>query len=115
MRTFWRTVDRRLLRDVTAISLAVGFVGVSFGAIAVASGVPAWAVVAMSTLVFAGGSQFLAVGLLAAGSPIAAIVGGLLLNARHLPFGLAVADVLAGSWARRMLGAHLLIDESVAF
>ena len=112
MRTFWRT---GLLRDVAAISLAVGFVGVSFGAIAVASGVPWWAVVAMSTLVFAGGSQFLAVGLLAAGSPIAAILGGLLLNARHLPFGLAVADVLAGPWSRRLVGAHLMIDESVAF
>ena len=119
MRTFWRTptvpFDPRLLRDVGAISLAVGFVGISFGAIAVASGVPWWAVIAMSTLVFAGGSQFLAVGLLAAGSPIAAILGGLLLNARHLPFGLAVADALAGSWARRLVGAHLLIDESVAF
>src|SRR5690606_26333849 len=33
---------------------------------------------------------------LAAGSPVAAILGGLLLNARHLPFGLAVADIVAG-------------------
>jgi predicted branched-subunit amino acid permease len=37
------------------------------------------------------------------------------LNARHLPFGFAVADVLGERWRTRLLGAHLLIDESVAF
>jgi len=115
MRTFWRTVEPRLARDVAAVSVAVIVVGVSFGAIAVASGTPTWAVVAFSVFVFAGGSQFLAVGLVAAGNPIAAILGGLLLNARHLPFGLAIADVLGGGWGRRLIGSHLLIDEAVAF
>lgn len=115
MSTFWRTVDRRLVRDVLAIGAAVGFVGLSYGAIAVAAGVPAWAVVTMSLFVFAGGAQFMAVALLAAGSPVAAILGGLLLNARHLPFGLAIADVLSGPRVRRVVGAHLMVDESVAF
>jgi len=103
------------VRDIAAIALAVGFVGLSYGAIATASGLPTWAVIAMSVAVFAGGSQFMAVGMLAAGSPIAAILGGLLLNARHLPFGMAVADVLAGGWGRRLAGTHLMVDESVAF
>lgn len=115
MRTLWRTAGRRLVRDILALSVAAAFIGLSYGAIAVASGVPAWAVISMSLLVFAGGSQFLAVALLAAGSPVAAVLGGLLLNARHLPFGLAVADVLAGSRPQRLIGAHLMIDESVAF
>jgi 4-azaleucine resistance transporter AzlC len=115
MRTLWRTADRGLLRDIAAIALAVVFVGLSYGAIAVASGVPAWAVVAMSVFVFAGGSQFLVIGMFAFGGPVAAIVGGLLLNARHMPYGMAIADVLAGSWSRRLAGSHLLIDESVAF
>src|SRR5882757_7075919 len=115
MRTFWRTVDRALVRDVAAILLAVVFVGMSYGAIAVASGMPGWAVATMSVAVFAGGSQFLVVGMFALGNPVAAIVGGLLLNARHLPYGLAIADALAGGWGRRLVGSHLLIDESVAF
>src|SRR5688572_19931893 len=115
MRTFWRTLDRRLVRDVGAISAAVGFVGLSYGAIAVAAGMPNWAVIAMSLFVFAGGAQFMAVALVAAGSPFAAILGGLLLNARHLPFGLAVADVMAGGWGRRLVGTHIMVDESVAF
>jgi 4-azaleucine resistance transporter AzlC len=113
--TFWRTVDRGLVRDVLAISVAVGFVGLSYGAIAVAAGLPVWAVIAMSVFVFAGGAQFMAVALLAAGAPVAAVIGGLLLNARHLPFGLAIADVFGDRRASKLVGAHLMVDESVAF
>jgi 4-azaleucine resistance transporter AzlC len=113
--TFWRTLGGRLARDIAAVSLAVAFVGLSFGAIATATGLPPWAVVAFSLFVFAGGSQFVAVALVAAGNPVAAIVGGLLLNARHLPFGMALADVLATGWPRRLLGTHLMVDEAVAF
>jgi 4-azaleucine resistance transporter AzlC len=87
----------------------------SFGAIAVAAGLPAWAVIMMSLVVFAGGSQFMAVGLVAAGNPFAAVFAGLLLNARHLPFGLAMADAVGTGWRRRLIGSHILIDESVAF
>jgi branched chain amino acid efflux pump len=115
MRTAQRTQDRALVRNVAAIGVAVVAIGVSFGAIAVAAGMPAWAVVAMSTLVFAGGAQFMAVGLIAAGNPIAAVLAGLLLNARHLPFGLAVADAIGPGRGARLLGSHLMVDESVAF
>jgi predicted branched-subunit amino acid permease len=52
---------------------------------------------------------------LGGGSPVAAVVAGLVLNARHLPFGFAVADVLDGRWWTRLLGAHVMVDESVAF
>jgi len=114
-RTVDPQVDRTLLRDVAALGGAVTVIGVSFGAIAVAAGLPGWAVVAMSVLVFAGGSQFIAVGMLAAGSPLAAVTGGLLLNLRHLPFGLVVADLLGSSRRARLVGSHLMVDESVAF
>jgi 4-azaleucine resistance transporter AzlC len=117
MRTADRTAapDRGLVRDVLAISVACCAVGVSFGAITVAAGLPAWVVPAMGVLVFAGGAQFLAVGLMAAGNPVAAVLGGLLLNARHLPFGLAVAGAVGDGWPARLIGSHLMIDESVAF
>ncbi len=107
--------DRSLLRDVGAFGVAVGAVGVSFGAIAVASGLPPWLTVLMSVIIFAGGSQFMAVGLFAAGSPLAALFAGLLFNARHLPFGLAIGDTLGPRRWQRVLGAHLMVDESVAF
>jgi 4-azaleucine resistance transporter AzlC len=116
MRSIWRTLDRALLRDILAIAAAVSAVGASFGAISVASGLPLWLPSVMSVLVFAGGSQFLMVGVLGAGgSPIAAVLGGLVLNARHLPYGIAVADAIGRGRLARLIGSHLLIDESVAF
>ena len=115
MRTLSRTPhDRRLLRDAAAIAAAMIAVGASFGAIAIAYGLPTWVPFVMSTLVFAGGSQFLAVGLIAA-NPLAAVFAGLLLNARHLPFGLAVSSTIGPRLRHQLVGSHLMTDETVAF
>ncbi|MGW0756423.1 AzlC family ABC transporter permease [Streptomyces sp. NPDC002814] len=106
-----------LVRDSALVWLASGVVGVSFGAVSVAGGLPVWVPVVMSLVVYAGSAQFSAVGvLLAGGGPFAAAATGLLLNTRTAAFSLAVADVL-GSRSRlaRFLGAHLVTDETVAF
>jgi 4-azaleucine resistance transporter AzlC len=114
-----RSSDRTTMndaRDALALAVAVSVVGVSFGALATAAGVPLLITMAMSLLVLAGGAQFLAVAIIAAGGgPVAAVAGGLLLNLRHLPYGLAVADVVGDRWPAKVFGAHLLIDEVVAF
>ncbi|MFF5992265.1 AzlC family ABC transporter permease [Prauserella flavalba] len=116
MRSIWRTLDRGLARDIALVCLADAVVGVSFGAITVSSGLPLWLPMLLSLVVFAGAAQFMFVGLVASGgNPIAAVVAGLLVNARHLPFGFAVGDVLGDRWARRIAGTHLMIDETVAF
>jgi 4-azaleucine resistance transporter AzlC len=116
MRSIWRTLDRNLARDIGLVCLADLLVGVSYGAIAVGSGFPIWAPMLLSVVVFAGASQFMFVGIIAAGgNPVAAVVAGLLANARHLPFGFALGDVLGEKWASRLAGSHLMIDESVAF
>lgn len=115
MRSIWRTLDPGLARDIGLVLLAVAVVGISFGAIAVSSGFPAWLPMLLSMLVFAGASQFIFIGIVASGgNPIAAVLAGLLVNARHLPFGFAIGDLLGRGW-QRALGAHLLVDESVAF
>ena len=122
-------------RDVALVCLADGLVGLSFGATAVAGGLPWWVPVAMSVLVFAGGSQIAAVGVvLAGGSPFAAVAAGAVLNTRLFPYGLAVADVVGPPghaepddggdriggpavrrWLIRLLGTQIITDESVAF
>ena len=113
MGTLYRT--QAGVRDIGALAAASLAVGASFGAITMAYELPTWVPIVMSALIFAGGAQFLAVGLLAAGNPVAAVIAGLLLNARHLPFGLAVADTLGPRWRDRLLGSHLMTDETVAF
>lgn len=116
MRSILRTgLDTALARDIALACVAVGLVGLSYGAIAVSSGMPLWLPIVMSFVVFAGASQFLFVSLLAGGAnPLTAVIAGLIINSRHLPFGLAVSDAL-GTGPRRFLGAHLMTDESVGF
>jgi predicted branched-subunit amino acid permease len=129
MRFLWRTTSPTAaqgrwrvlaagaqLRDILLVCLADGIVGVSFGATSVGGGLPWWVPVALSVLVFAGGSQIAAVGVvLGGGSPVAAVLAGAVLNTRLFPYGLAVADVVDGPWWRRLLGTHVITDESVAF
>ncbi|WP_033293555.1 AzlC family ABC transporter permease [Amycolatopsis jejuensis] len=116
MRSIWRTLDRGLARDIGLVCLADALVGVSYGAIAVSSGFPLWAPMLLSLLVFAGASQFMFVGIVAAGgNPLAAVAAGLLVNARHVPFGFAVGDVFGRGLLGKLAGSHLMIDESVAF
>ncbi|MFF9211515.1 MULTISPECIES: AzlC family ABC transporter permease [unclassified Streptomyces] len=119
MRSLLRTptpILTPLARDASLVWLASGVVGVSFGAVCVAGGLPLWVPVVMSLLVYAGSAQFSAVGvLLAGGGPLAAAATGLLLNTRTAAFSLAVADVVGTGRLARLLGAHLVTDETVAF
>jgi 4-azaleucine resistance transporter AzlC len=116
MRSLYRTMDRDDLRDALALAAAIGVVGVSFGTLAAAAGVSPVLTVALSVLVFAGGAQFLVVAVVAAGGGVvAAVVAALLLNVRHVPFGLAVAGTVGESWPARLAGAHIMVDETVAF
>ena len=66
---FWAGVKATLPLVLGAIPF-----GIIFGAVAVASGLSVWATAAMSALVFAGSSQFIAVGLVASGAGVAIII-----------------------------------------
>ena len=111
-----RSIDRTVARSITLVCLAVGLVGVSYGAIAVASGFPLWLPMVQSVLVLAGSSELLFVGLVAAGgNPVTVALAGLLINARHVPYGLALPPGVTGSRWRRLLGTHVMNDESVVF
>lgn len=117
MRSLYRTIRRDDLKDALALTIAVGVVGASFGALSSAAGVPWQMTVGLSLLVFAGAAQFLVVAIIAAGGSVFAAVGAaLLINLRHVPFGLAIAPILGElRGPARYLAAHIMVDEAVAF
>ena len=113
MRAGWST--RQILQAAAPIAIAVFVFGASFGVLAVAARLPAWSVVLMSALVFAGSAQFAALGVIASGgSVLTAIFAGALLNLRFIATGIAVAPSLPGGRLLRSLLAQLSIDESYA-
>jgi 4-azaleucine resistance transporter AzlC len=71
--------------------------------------------IVMSALVFAGSAQFAALSVLAAGGGAgAAIVAGVLLNARYVPMGIALAPSLRGGALRRAAVGQTMVDASWA-
>ncbi|WP_024547934.1 AzlC family ABC transporter permease [Siccibacter turicensis] len=102
-------------KAIFLVCLAVGVVGVSYGSLAMAYGFPLWLPLVLSVFVLAGASEFMFIGIVASGGhPLAAAAAGLLVNARHIPFGVAVRE-LVGRRAAAVLGSHIMNDESVVF
>ncbi|MEA2349624.1 MAG: hypothetical protein QOG86_565 [Thermoleophilaceae bacterium] len=109
-----RAAIRRGVRAAAPLAVAVFLVGMSFG-VAARPVVGALGAVVMSAIVFAGAAQFAAVaGRGAGGSAAAAIAAGILLNARFLAMGLAVAPSLPGGGLRRALQGQAVVDASFA-
>ena len=112
---YFSTLTGDTIKAILLVCVAVGMVGVSYGSLAMAYGFPLWVPLALSTLVLAGASEFMFIGIVASGgNPLAAAVAGLLVNARHLPFGVTVRD-LVGKRAKAFLGCHIMNDQSVVF
>jgi 4-azaleucine resistance transporter AzlC len=104
-----------IVRDGVAVGIATGAYGISFGAIAVSSGLSVLQACALSLLVFTGASQFALVGVLAAGgAPLSGAATALLLGTRNTLYGLRLAPLLGWAGWRRAAAAQLVIDESTA-
>ena len=103
------------ITGAVGIGVAVGVYGISFGVLAVASGLsPAQACV-MSMLVFTGASQFAFVGVLAGGGGALAAMGpAVMLAVRNAAYGLSLTAILPARLRDRALSAHLVIDETTA-
>lgn len=108
------------------ICLSVAIVGVSYGVTAGSAGFSLWQLLALAVLVLGASSEFLFIGIIAAGgSATAAVVAGLLINSRNFAYGMSAGSFLGrdrykdsgwrrGSGWRKLVGAHLVNDESVA-
>ena len=97
------------------LALATGVMGISFGVLAYALG---WGLVApmvFSVIAFSGTAQFAVASVLGGGGGVvSAIAAAVLLNARFLPMGVAVAPFLKGGHLRRALESQAVVDASWA-
>jgi 4-azaleucine resistance transporter AzlC len=100
---------------VASVPVLLGYVtiGIAFGLVLVKSGQPWWLAPLMGIVVYAGAAQFMAVGLLAAGTSIAQIaVLTFLLNARHMVYGLSLLDRYGACRRFRAYLVYALTDET---
>jgi 4-azaleucine resistance transporter AzlC len=107
---------RRLLLDSLGIMVSASGFGLVYGLSARAAGFSPFEAGAMSVLVFAGASQFVAVGYVLGGfSWFAIVLLTAFLNARHMLYSAALAPYLAGTpRLQRAAMAHVLTDEAFA-
>jgi predicted branched-subunit amino acid permease len=106
-------------QSVAAVSFGVGaatgLYGVSFGALSVAAGLDIWQTMALSLLMFSGGSQFAFIGVVATGAGVVpAIISAWLLGVRNGFYAIRMNPILSVSALVRPLAAQLTIDESNA-
>lgn len=98
-----------------SIALATGLYGISFGALAVASGFSVLQTALLSLLMFTGGSQFAFIGVVGAGGTGAAAFGASsLLGVRNAVYGAQINRLLRPRRWWRPVAAQLTIDESAA-
>lgn len=104
-----------MLPAAVGVGAATGAYGLSFGVLADAGGLSVWQAVATSALMFTGASQFAMVAVLGAGGgALSAAATATLLGTRNAFYGLRLSSVLNVHGPRRLLAAHLTIDESAA-
>jgi predicted branched-subunit amino acid permease len=100
-----------------SVGIATGIYGISFGALSVTAGFDLWQTIALSTLMFSGGSQFAFVAVFATGGVPAlpaAITSAWLVGIRNGFYALSMAPKLGPRGLMRPVAAQLTIDESTA-
>lgn len=108
---------RGAVREGLGVAIATSAYGVSFGALAVASGLDVWQTCILSLLMFTGGSQFAFVGVFGAGGLAAlpaAVASAALLGVRNVAYSIRMSPVIGAGFWRRAAAMQFTIDESVA-
>lgn len=96
-------------------ALAGGLLAASFGVLARDVGMPGWAAVLMSAIVFAGSAQIAALTILGAGGGLGSAIGAAaLMNSRFLPMGIAIGPSFPGGPVARAAQGQTVVDASWA-
>lgn len=110
-----KLLESPAVRVGLSISIATGLYGVSFGALSVTSGLDFWQTMALSLLLFSGGSQFAFIGVVGGGgSGLAAMSAATLLGMRNGIYGMQMNALLRPKGWQRFAAAQVTIDESTA-
>ncbi len=89
--------------------------GFAFGLLVIGAGLPWFAATLMSLIIFAGSGQFVLVGLLAAAAPLSSIaLTTLMVNSRHMFYGLSYIEFFSSMGVRRWYMIFSLTDETYA-
>lgn len=107
--TAWRTAFR------ASLPVLFGYLplGMAFGVLFAGLDLSWWLAVVAGVIVYAGAAQFMAVGLLAAGASLPDVfLSTLLMNARHVVYGLSVLDRYPQSGALKWYLVFGLTDET---
>ena len=103
------------IRAGLPFALLAGVVAISFGALARSLGWGVLAPIMFSVITFSVAAQFAVAAVLGAGGGVfAAVAAAVLLNARFLPMGIAVAPFLEGGPLRRALEGQTILTTSWA-
>jgi predicted branched-subunit amino acid permease len=98
-----------------AVAVPVGLYGAAFGAASISAGLDLLQTIALSSILFSGASQFAIVGVIGSGGgAIAAILASALLGIRNGFYALRMAPLLEARGLRRLIAAHITIDEATA-
>lgn len=97
--------------------MCLGFIvmGMGLGVLVASYGLPWWVAPVLSSLVFAGSVEFLLVGMIAAAAPLSLIASTtLIMNARHLVYGISYPLQNVRGGIAKTLAIYMLCDEAYA-
>lgn len=106
---------REGLKETWAVGLGLVPLGLAFGLLMTQSGFAWWWTPIFSIIIYAGSMEFLALNLVTAGvGPISAAVTGLMVNFRHIFYGLTFPRHRVTSTTGKVYSTYALTDESYA-
>lgn len=109
----WVAAFKAAFPATIPILAGFGFLGLTFGILMSAAGFSFWYPLLMSLLIFGGSIQFVAVGLLTtAFAPAQALALALMINARHLFYGISMLDRYKGMGLKKFYLIFGLCDET---
>ena len=107
------TMIKRCFLDTLPVLTGYIVLGMGFGMVLHANGYGIWWALVMSIFIYAGSMQYLTVSLLTSGaSLIAAAVTTLMVNARHLFYGISMIDKYKGAGRKKPYMIFSLTDET---